>query len=53
MEKLQCYIITVIIYNMTIQPCINNIYNNKYASVIRHNILRCGEWQKHNYLDVL
>jgi len=31
---------------MTIQLCINNIYNNNYASAIRHNmLLRCGEWQ--------
>ena len=32
-------------------PRINNIYNNNYASTIRRNILRCGEWQKHNYFD--
>jgi len=31
----------------------NNIYNNNYASAIRHNMLRCGEWRKHNYLDIL
>jgi len=35
---------------MTTQLRINNkpIYNNNYASAIRHNILRCGEWHKHN-----
>jgi len=24
-------------------------YTNKYASAIRHNIMCCVEWQKHNY----
>jgi len=38
---------------MTIQFRINNIYNNNYASAIRHSLLHCGEWQKHNYLDIL
>ena len=40
---------------MTIQLHINSIVvgPNNYASVNRHNILRCGEWQKHNYLDIL
>ena len=40
---------------MTIQIRINNIYSNNYASAIRHNIglLSCGEWQKHNYLEIL
>ena len=37
---------------MTIQLRINNIHNN-YSSAIRPTILRCGEWQKHNYLDIL
>jgi len=38
-----------LISTMTIQFRINNIYNNNYyASAIRHNILRCGKWQKHN-----
>src|SRR6218665_554156 len=42
------------VHNMTIQLRINNIYmyNNNYASAICHNILHCGEWQKH-YLDIL
>ena len=47
------FVFVAIIYSMTIQHRINNIYNNYNASAIRHNILRCGEWQKHNYLDIL
>ena len=46
------YIVFVaIIYNITIQLRIYNIYNDNYASAIRHNIklLRCSELQKHNY----
>jgi len=48
------FVFIEIIYNMTIQLRINNIYNNNYVSAIRRSIiLRCGEWQKHNYLDIL
>jgi len=48
------YVVFVaIIYIMTIQLRINNIYNNNYASVIRHNISHFSEWQKDNYLDIL
>jgi len=24
-------------------------YPNNYASAIRHSVICCGEWQKHNY----
>jgi len=44
------FVFVAIICNMTIQLRENNIYNNNCASTVRHNILRCGEWQKHNYL---
>jgi len=37
------FVFFAIIYNVTIQLRINNIYNNNYASAIRHNISRCGE----------
>jgi len=48
------FVFVAIIYNMTIQRCINDIYNNNHASATRHNILlRCGEWQKDSYLDIL
>src|SRR6218665_2392818 len=44
------FVFIVIIYtcNMTIKLRINNIYNTNHASAIRLNLLRCGEWQKHN-----
>jgi len=38
------------LYNMTIQLRINKVCSNNYASAIRHNILRCGEWQEHNWI---
>jgi len=44
---------SVMAAGLTIRLRKNNIYNNNYASAIHHNILRCGEWQKHNYLDIL
>ena len=47
------FVFVAIIYNMAIQLRINNNYNNNYDSAIRHNILRYGEWQKQNYLDIL
>jgi len=47
------FVFVTIIYNVTIQLGINNICSNNYSSAIRHNILRYGEWQKHNYLDIL
>src|SRR6218665_2077860 len=49
------FVFVAIIYIMTIQLCINNIYNNNCASAIPHNIvLRCGEWQKYrsNYFGL-
>jgi len=41
------FVFPATICSMAIQLRINNIYrpNNNYASVTRHNILRCGESQ--------
>jgi len=33
------FVFAATIYSMAIQLCINNIYNNNYASAIRHNII--------------
>jgi len=36
-------------FSLAIWNTITTEYQNNNASSIRHNVICCGEWQKHNY----